>query len=349
MRQPLAMDKTAPASILVTGRPWSAGSVGAIQAGMGWAMATKPTDTEPAEVFEISGADVKSRDRKALDDAGATPVRVRGHAVLLAADVALIFGVETREIVQNIKSNPDIFPEKYAFELDHAEVASLRSAGLIAKAGRGGSRALPWVVTRKGAIRLATIMRSPRAIQAADIFVDIFDTIVEQLQSGSNQVAIANPSQVVPTGNDRKVLTAVRDQLADAMKALFNTVIDTGRNTTVADELGEVSAEAVNHVKAWLRGRALANEKLEAETMLIVEQVRDMYERRQADLADKSLERERKALENVRVRMAVAQEMLAMYQKLEPSALVRLTGSFAPAAAVLQAPATPALLDKPKK
>lgn len=102
---------------------------------------------------------------------------------MLAADVALIFDVETREIVQNIKSNPDLFPERYAFELEDAEIERLRSAGLISKPGRGGSRALPWVVTR-----LTTIMRNPRAIQAADIF----DTIVEQLQSGSRQVSIVD-------------------------------------------------------------------------------------------------------------------------------------------------------------
>lgn len=262
---------------------------------------------------------------------------------MLASDVALIFDVETREIVQNIKSNPDIFPEKYAFELDAAEVESLRSAGLIPKLGRGGSRAMPWVVTQKGAIRLATIMRSARAIQAADIFVDIFDTIISQLQAGSNQIAIANPSQVVPSEHDSKMLDTIREQLAGAVKALFDTVIDARRQTTVGDALGEVSADAINHVKAWLRGKSIANDKLEAETMLIIEQARDMYERRHADLADKALDRERKALENVRVRIAVAQEIVAMYQKLEPNALVRLTGSFSSAMPVPRPPTTPAL------
>lgn len=307
-------------------------------------MATRPGDTKPAGADEISGADLKRPRGSALDGAGATAFELRGQPVMLAADVALIFGVETREIVQNIKSNPDIFPEKYAFELDKREVQHLRSAGLIAKPGRGGSRALPWVVTRKGAIRLATIMRSPRAIEAADVFVDIFDAMVSQLQAGRNQVAIANPSQLVPTEQDRKMLGAVRDQLAAAMTALFDTVIDARRNTTVADELGEVSSAALNHIKAWLRGKALANDKLEAETMLIIEQARDMYERRQADLADKALDRERKALENVRVRIAVAQEMIAMYQKLEPGALAKLTSGFASAAPLLRAPSTSAAL-----
>jgi hypothetical protein len=292
----------------------------------------------PSEI-EISGADLNRGRSPALDGAGAAAFEIRRQTVMLAADVALIFDVETREIVQNIKSNPDLFPARYAFELTNAETKRLRSAGLISNPGRGGSRALPWVVTRKGAIRLATIMRSPRAIQAADVFVDIFDAVVEQLQSGASQIAIANPSQVVPTAQDLKIMGTVRDQLAAAMKALFETVVDANRKTTVADELAEVSAEAVNHVKAWLRGKSIANGKIEAETMLIIEQAGDMYERRQADLADKALDRERKALENLRVRIVVAQEIVAMYQKLEPSAVVQLTTGFVTPTPLASSPA----------
>lgn len=305
-------------------------------------MTRQPAGTRLPARFEISGTDLKPVVPTPLAGAGATAFPLRGQPVMLAADVALIFGVETREIVQNIKSNHDIFPERYAFELDAAEVEKLRSAGLISKPGRGGSRALPWAITRKGAIRLATIMKSERAVQAADVFVDIFDSVISQLQAGANQVAIANPSQIVQTDHDRQTLGTIRNQVAAAIGALFETVVDAKRNTTVADELREVSTEAVNHIKAWLQGKSIANDKIAAETMLVIEQARDMFERRQADLADKALDRERKALENVRVRIAVAQEMMAMYQKLEPSALVELTTGFASTAPLSAIPALPA-------
>lgn len=296
--------------------------------------------------FEISDADPNTaggRDTR-LAVAGTGAFALRGEAVMLAADVALIFGVATREIVQNIKSNPDMFPERYAFELTLAETEALRSAGLISKPGRGGSRALPWVVTRKGAIRLATIMKSPRAIEAADTFVDVFDEVVGQIQMGAGQLTIANPSRVAATEHDVHILATIRERLAAAMNSLFETVVDTARNTTVGDELQGLSAEGLGYIKAWLRRQSTANEKIEAETMLLIEQARDMYERRQADLADKALDRERKALENVRIRIAVAQELLAMYQKLEPSAAVALTSSFASVASVL--PGRPRSLPK---
>ena len=75
---------------------------------------------------------------------------------MVIADIAEVFNVETREIVQNIKRNNEgprpLFPERYAFQINKQELAQLRSLGVISKSGRGETRALPWVVTRKGAI-----------------------------------------------------------------------------------------------------------------------------------------------------------------------------------------------------
>lgn len=293
-----------------------------------------------AGAFEISPADLKadSPGDGALAAAGASAFELRGQPVMLAADVALIFQVETREIVQNIKANPDIFPERYAFQLEAAEVEALRSAGLISKPGRGGSRALPWVVTRKGAIRLATIMKSARAIQAADIFIDVFDEVLRQVQAGQGQLTISAPSRLLETDADRTLIENLRKQLSDAVGGLLNTVVDAKAKTTVADELRAVSAEAVGHLKAWLQSNSVANEKVRAETLLILEQAQDMFERRQADMADREIERVFKRIEAVKA-------VMALYHDLEPSALVDLTRSFATAPA-LPAPARRALPNK---
>ena len=293
-----------------------------------------------AGAFEISPADLKadSPGDGALAAAGASAFELRGQPVMLAADVALIFQVETREIVQNIKANPEFFPERYAFQLGAAEVETLRSAGLISKAGRGGSRALPWVVTRKGAIRLATIMKSARAIQAADIFIDVFDEVLRQVQAGQGHLTIAAPSRLIEADGDRALIENLRKQLSDAVGGLLNTVVDAKAKTTVADELRAVSAEAVSHLKAWLQSNSVANEKIRAETLLILEQAQDMFERRQADMADREIERVFKRIEAVKA-------VMALYHDLEPSALVDLTRSFATAPA-LPAPARRALPNK---
>lgn len=303
-----------------------------------------PDPSTPTK-FEISATDLKPA---ALVEA-ANAFMLRGEMVMLAPDVALIFQVATREIVQNIKQNPDIFPERYAFELTLAEVDDLRSAGLIPKPGRGGSRALPWAVTRKGALRLATIMKTRRAIEATDIFIDVFDEVLRQVQAGHGQLTITNPSRLIETAADRSLIDKLRQQLSDAVGGLLNTVVDTQANTTVADELREVSAEAVSHIKAWLKGKSVANDRIEAETLLIIEQAQDMYERRQADLAEKALDRERKSLENLRLRIDAAKAVVALYRELEPSALVDLTRGFAAPAHLTEQNLPAASLARPGK
>ena len=67
---------------------------------------------------------------------------LRGYFVMLAARVAEVFGVETREVVQNITRNNDnprpLFPERYAFQVTKEESERLKSLGVISKPGRGG-------------------------------------------------------------------------------------------------------------------------------------------------------------------------------------------------------------------
>lgn len=57
---------------------------------------------------------------------------LRGEPVLLDADVASLYDVETRVVNQAVRNNPDKFPNGYLFKLDNQEVADLRSKILIA-------------------------------------------------------------------------------------------------------------------------------------------------------------------------------------------------------------------------
>lgn len=283
-----------------------------------------PDPNLPAK-FDITASDLKP---SALAQS-ANAFTLRGEAVMLAPEVALIFQVETREIIQNITRNPDIFPVRYAFELTPEEVESLRSAGVISKPGRGGSRALPWAITRKGTLRLATIMKTPRAIQATDIFIDVFDDVLRQVQAGQAEIIISDPAKLVESDADRSMVADLRRHLSDAVSGLLNAVVDSKANTTVADELQSVSKGAVRHLQAWLQGKSIANEKVAAETLLILEQAQEIYSLTQAELAEKALDRERKSLENLRLRIEAARAVMELHRDLEPSALIELTRSFA--------------------
>jgi len=65
---------------------------------------------------------------------------LRRHKVLLDADLAVLYGVETRVLVQAVKRKPGRFPDDFMFQLDADERAALRSQSVLrqAKLGAGG-------------------------------------------------------------------------------------------------------------------------------------------------------------------------------------------------------------------
>jgi hypothetical protein len=91
---------------------------------------------------------------------------IRGHRVLLDADLAEMYGVDTREIVQAVKRNVDRFPEDFVFQLTLDEFDFLRSQFVISKpVGRGGRRTAPYAFTEQGVAMLSSALRSPRAVK----------------------------------------------------------------------------------------------------------------------------------------------------------------------------------------
>lgn len=84
---------------------------------------------------------------------------LRDQPVLIDRDVAAIYGVQTKEINQAVKNNPDKFPKGYVFELERQEVADLRSKIFTSSLTHGGLRYKPKAFTEKGLYMLATILR----------------------------------------------------------------------------------------------------------------------------------------------------------------------------------------------
>ena len=65
---------------------------------------------------------------------------VRGRQVMLDEDLADLYGVETKRLIQQVKRNLKRFPEDFMFQLDQAEVEALRSQIATSNDGRGGRR-----------------------------------------------------------------------------------------------------------------------------------------------------------------------------------------------------------------
>jgi hypothetical protein len=91
---------------------------------------------------------------------------VRGHRVMLDADLAELYGVPTSRMNEAVKRNSIRFPVDFMFRLSAEEYTSLISQIAISKPGRrGGRRKLPYVFTEQGVAMLSSVLNSDRAIQ----------------------------------------------------------------------------------------------------------------------------------------------------------------------------------------
>ena len=107
---------------------------------------------------------VKSKAVVAAKDVASVILILRGHRVLLDEDLARLYGVETRVLVQAVKRNPKRFPKDFMLQLNAAEWSALRSQIVISKTRRGGRRYAPYAFTEQGVAMLSSVLGSERAI-----------------------------------------------------------------------------------------------------------------------------------------------------------------------------------------
>jgi hypothetical protein len=88
---------------------------------------------------------------------------VRGHRVMLSPDLAQLYGVEPRALVQAVVRNRQRFPADFMFQLSARDVANLKSQIVISS--WGGRRARPYAFTEQGVAMLSSVLRSRRAVR----------------------------------------------------------------------------------------------------------------------------------------------------------------------------------------
>jgi hypothetical protein len=102
-------------------------------------------------------------------------VSIRGQRVILSPDLAAIYGVETRALVQAVRRNQERFPPDFAFRPTRAEIEALRiqrSQSVIFD--RSDFKHLPTAFTEHGAVMAASVLNSPRAVQMSLYVVRAF-------------------------------------------------------------------------------------------------------------------------------------------------------------------------------
>ena len=147
-------------------------------------------------------------------------VVLRGCPVLLDRDVAELYGVQTREVNQAVRNNPEKFPDGFLFQLDAEEVEVLRSKNLTLNTAMGRGRHSKHgykAFTERGLYMLATILKGELAVRATLAIVNTYAQLrsmvrdmeaLQTLKDGSPEQA----AQLTKAG--RKLAALIGDNLS---------------------------------------------------------------------------------------------------------------------------------------
>jgi len=139
---------------------------------------------------------------------------IRNQKVILAADLASIYRVETRTLNQAVKRNPHKFPEDFMFQLTEEEMNTIsRSQNVILKRGKN-IKYLPYAFTEHGAVMAANILNSAQAVTMSVYVVRAFVKL--------KQMAIANEDFAQKLKELENKLTARQDLHEKAILKLIS-------------------------------------------------------------------------------------------------------------------------------
>jgi hypothetical protein len=142
---------------------------------------------------------------------------IRAQKVLLDADLAELYGVETSNLNKAVKRNIDRFPQDFMFQLSTEEAGSLRfQIGISKPQGRGGRRYLPYVFTEQGVAMLSSVLGSERAVQVNIAIMRAFVQMRELAASNRELARRLDELEKKFAGHDRQfvaVFDAIRQMV----------------------------------------------------------------------------------------------------------------------------------------
>ena len=152
-------------------------------------------------------------------------ITLRNQQVILDCDVAELYGVETKRINEAVSNNPDKFPEGYVLMLDSQEKAEVVE-NFDHLQNLRFSPQLPKAFTEKGLYMLATILKSPRAVQTTIAIVEAYAKLKEL-----SRVIVEIPQQHDDKEAQRRLLQRsgqlVEDLMSDVLpKQSSDTTIE---------------------------------------------------------------------------------------------------------------------------
>ena len=110
----------------------------------------------------------------------------RGVKVMMARDLAILYGVEMRALNQSVSRNKDRFPDDFMFQLTKDEIAILKSHFVISSSDWGGTRYAPYVLTEQGIAMLSSVLKSKRAIMINIQIIRTFTKLREMIHESDS-------------------------------------------------------------------------------------------------------------------------------------------------------------------
>lgn len=117
----------------------------------------------------------------AIEVVATTIFEIRGRKVMLDRDLATLYEVTTKVLLQAVKRNINRFPGDFMYQLTRKEVANLRSQ--FVTSSWGGRRYLPYVFTQNGVAMLSSVLNSEHAILVNIQIMRAFTKLKELLLS----------------------------------------------------------------------------------------------------------------------------------------------------------------------
>ena len=188
---------------------------------------------------------------------------IRGVKVMLDADLAEIYGYETRFFNLQVKNNLEKFDDDFRFQLTETEFKSLMLKFLTSKSGRGGTRKMPYAFTEQGVYMLMTVLKGDLATRQSKAIVRLFKKMKDYIASENQQLlGCANCAQIAAlTAQNTREISVMRSDY-EVLKAKSQKLEDESRENR--DSLAKIM-ENFTDPSTFKHFLILNGQKLEAD------------------------------------------------------------------------------------
>lgn len=173
---------------------------------------------------------------------GSRILLLREQRVMLDADLAELYGTETRVLVQAVKRNLSRFPVDFMFQLSAEEFSLLRSQAVISSASgksHGGRRTAPYAFTEQGVAMLSSVLSSERAVA---VNIEIMRTFVRVRQLAATHADLAQ--RLAELEDKTEALTQNHENFSRSTRIQLKQVDDPARSPQAPHRLRHPRGQA---------------------------------------------------------------------------------------------------------